>query len=207
MKKTIFAMFAAAALLLGMTGCSKSDNPSPIIPEPTPNVISEDDLVGFWWDQFEYADVTEDGKAFTRVLLAVYVSPDHTGWIALGAYDDTSEDVVAVYGGPGEAGFTWRLLPDGRIELGDPETGETYALTRADGGGYGNSMTDVSNTSMRVNNNGMTVNNANYSGTLVKADAEKAASIELTFRTKIKTNVNIVSGGAAPSGFSEDDIR
>ena len=205
MKKTIFAMFAAAALLLGMTSCSKSDNPSPIIPEPT--VISEDDLVGFWWDQFEYADVTEDGKAFTRVLLAVYVSPDHTGWIGLGAFDDTSEEAVAIYGGPDEAGFTWKLLPDGRIQLGDPETGETYALTRGDGGGYGNNMTDVSNTSMRVNNNGMTVNNANYSGTLVKADAEKAASIELTFRTKVKTNVNIESGGPAPSGFSEDDIR
>ena len=205
MKKTIFAMFAAAALLLGMTGCSKSDNPSPIIPEPT--VISEDDLIGLWWDQFEYADVTEDGKAFTRVLLAVYVDPDHTGWIALGAYDDTSEDVVAVYGGPGEADFTWRLLPGGKIQLGDPETGETYALTRGGGGGYGNNMTDVSNTSMSVNNNGIAVNNANYSGTLVKADAEKANEIQQRLRTKIKTNVNIESGGPAPSGFSEDDIR
>ena len=198
-------MFAAAALLLGMTGCSKSDNPSPVIPEPT--VISEDDLVGFWWDQFEYADVTEDGKAFTRVLLAVYVDSDHTGWIALGAYDDTSEDVVAVYGGPGEADFTWRLLPGGKIQLGDPETGETYALTRGDGGTFGKSMTDASNTSMSVNNNGMAVNNANYSGTLVKADAEKAASIEQTFRARIQTNVDLVSGGATPSGFSEDDIR
>ena len=206
MKKTIFAMFAAAALLLGMTGCSKSDNPSPIIPEPTPNVISEDDLVGFWWDQFEYADVTEDGKAFTRVLLAVYVGSDHTGWIALGAFDDTSEDAVAIYGGPDEAGFTWRLLPDGRIELGDPETGETYALTRG-GGGYGNNMTDVSNTSMSVNNNGMTVNNANYSGTLEKADAATANNVQQRLRTKVKTNVNIESGGPAPSGFSEDDIR
>lgn len=207
MKKTIFAMFAAAALLLGMTGCSKSDNPSPIIPEPTPNVISEDDLVGLWWDEFEYADKTEDGKAFTRVLLAVYVSPDHTGWIALGAFDDTSEDAVAIYGGPDEAGFTWRLLPDGRIELGDPETGETYALTRGGGGGYGNNMTDVSNTSMRVNNNGMTVNNANYSGTLEKADAATANNVQQRLRTKVKTNVNIESGGPAPSGFSEDDIR
>lgn len=207
MKKTIFAMFAAAALLLGMTGCSKSDNPSPIIPEPTQNVISEDDLIGLWWDEFEYADKTEDGKAFTRVLLAVYVGSDHTGWIALGAYDDTSEDAVAIYGGPDEAGFTWRLLPDGRIELGDPETGETYALTRGDGGGYGNNMTDVSNTSMSVNNNGMTVNNANYSGTLEKADAATANNVQKKLRTKVKTNVNIESGGAAPSGFSEDDIR
>jgi hypothetical protein len=207
MKKTIFAMMAVAALMLGMTGCSKSDNPSPVIPEPTPNVISEDDLIGFWWDQFEYADVTEDGKAFTRVLLAVYVGSDHTGWIALGAYDDTSDDVVAVYGGPGEAGFTWRLLPGGKIQLGDPETGETYALTRGDGGAFGKSMTDASNTSMSVNNNGIAVSNANYSGTLVKADAEKAASIEQTFRARIQSNVDLVSGGKTPSGFSEDDIR
>ena len=197
-------MFAAAALLLGMTGCSKSDNPSPVIPEPT--VISEDDLVGFWWDQFEYADVTEDGKAFTRVLLAVYVDPDHTGWIALGAFDDTDE-AVAIYGGPDEAGFTWKLLPDGRIQLGDPETGETYALTRGDGGGYGNNMTDVSNTSLTLANGSLAATNANYSGSLARADASTANNIEVKLRTKIKTNVDLESGGKTPSGFSEDDIR
>ena len=60
---------------------------------------------------------------------------------------------------------------------------------------------------MRVNNNGMTVNNANYSGTLEKADAATANNVQKKLRTKVKTNVNIESGGAAPSGFSEDDIR
>ena len=43
MKKLLFAMFAAVVLLLGMTGCSKADNPS----TPTDNTnVKEKSLVG-----------------------------------------------------------------------------------------------------------------------------------------------------------------
>lgn len=179
MKAQLFSILAAAVLLLATTSCSKDDN--------TINVAElEKELVGVWWDEFEYADVTETGVPFTRVLLAIVADADHTGCIYLGVFDDSSDEPVAVYGGPDDAGFTWRLLEDGRVLLGDPVTGETYALvrsmtralTRADSGSYGEGMTDVSSTSITYADNSVTVTNDNYSGTLEKADTEKSAAIE-----------------------------
>ena len=74
MKQTFFAMFAAVVLLLGMTGCkSEDDSPSYDL-----NVL-EKSLIGVWWDEFEYSDVTETGVPFSRVLLAVKANADHTG--------------------------------------------------------------------------------------------------------------------------------
>ena len=116
MKHKVLTMLAAAVLLLATTSCSKDDN--------TINVAElEKELVGVWWDEFEYADVTETGVPFTRVLLAIVADADHTGCIYLGVFDDSSDEPVAVYGGPDDAGFTWRLLEDGRVLLGDPVTG------------------------------------------------------------------------------------
>ena len=43
MKKKFLAMFAAAVLLLGMTGCSKADNPST---PPDNTNVKEKSLVG-----------------------------------------------------------------------------------------------------------------------------------------------------------------
>lgn len=206
MKKTIFAMMAVVALMLGMTGCSNGDNPSPI-PSPIDYNLSEDDLIGLWWDKYDYADVTEDGVAFSRVLLVVLINDDHTGWIAMGVYDDTNPEPLAIYGNISDPTFTWKLLADGRLQLGDPETGETYVLTRGDGDSYGNNMTDASKSSMTYGNNQLTVANGNYSGTLQKADPETATNIEKALRTKIKTNVDLESGGKTPNGFSEGDIR
>lgn len=179
MKQKFFALFAVAALLVGMTACTKDDNPSSNNMEDL-----EKSLVGLWWDEFEYADVTEAGVPFSRVLLAVKADADHTGCIYLGVFDDTNDEPLAVYGGPEDAGFTWRLLADGRVQLSDPATGETYALTRgADGSSYGEGMTDVASTSVTYTDGGVTVTNGDYSGTLAKADADKAADIQETLST------------------------
>ena len=113
---------------------------------------------------------------------------------------------LAVYGSTGDPNFTWKLLADGRLQLGDPETGEVFVLTRGGGDSYGNNMTDASKTSMTYNNNQLTVNNGNYSGTLEKADAATAANLKKELRTKVKSNVDFESGGEAPSGFGEGDI-
>lgn len=199
MKAQLFSILAAAVLLLATTSCSKDDN--------TINVAElEKELVGVWWDEFEYADVTETGVPFTRVLLAIVADADHTGCIYLGVFDDSSDEPVAVYGGPDDAGFTWRLLEDGRVLLGDPVTGETYslvrsmtrALTRADSGSYGEGMTDVSSTSVTYADNSVTVTNDNYSGTLEKADTEKSAAIE----EKLK-NFNTNGNGYEVIGIGE----
>ena len=180
-------MIAAAALLLGMTGCSNEDSPSPIDIEAL-----EQSLIGVWWDEYEYADVTEAGVPFSRVLLAVIANADHTGCIYLGVFNDTSDEPLAIYGGPKDAPFTWHLLADGNIQLGDPVTGETYMLARtraAGGSSYGDNMTDVSKTSMTYTDGSVTVTNDDYSGTLVKADAVQAADIEKTLSKLTNTNL------------------
>ena len=192
MKAQLFSILAAAALLLCMTGCSKD--------EATPSntaKLSEQDLVGLWWDEFEYADVTETGQPFTRALLAVKVDADHTGCIYLGVFDDSSDEPVAVYGGPEDAGFAWQLLPNGRVQI-NPATGETKALTRADGGSYGSQTTDVASTQLTCAPEKLTMTNAGYSGTLVKANAEQAAAIE----EKLK-NFNTNGNGYEVIGIGE----
>jgi len=187
MKKIFFAVFAAAVLLMGTTGCSNEDSPSPIDIEAL-----EQSLVGVWWDEYQYEDVTEAGVPFSRVLLAVIANADHTGCIYLGVFNDTSDEPLAIYGGPKDAPFTWHLLADGNIQLGDPVTGETYMLARtraAGGSSYGDNMTDVSKTSMTYTDGSVTVTNDDYSGTLVKADAVQAADIEKTLSKLTNTNL------------------
>lgn len=193
MKAQLFSILAAAALLLCMTGCSKDE----ATPSSTAK-LSEQDLVGLWWDEFEYADVTETGQPFTRALLAVKVDADHTGCIYLGVFDDSSDEPVAVYGGPEDAGFAWQLLPNGRVQIANPATGETKALTRADGGSYGSQTTDVASTQLTCAPEKLTMTNAGYSGTLVKANAEQAAAIE----EKLK-NFNTNGNGYEVIGIGE----
>lgn len=208
MKKKFFAMFAIAALLLGTISCANEDNPS----NTTPVDVSalEDSLIGLWWDEFEYSDVTEAGDPFNKVMLVVSIEEDYTGCIYLAVFDDESEDPLAVYGGIDESDFTWKVLEDGNILLGDPETGETYSLarTRGDGGNYGNNMTDPSKTSMNYGNNKLNVSNGSYSGALTRADANQSVNIQTKINPgNVLSNVALKSGGKTPEGFESDDIR
>ncbi len=204
MKQKIFTVLAAALLLMGATGCTKGeDNPS-----STDMRLQEQDLIGLWYDEYEYADVTETGVPFTRVLMAVLVDADHKGCIYLGAFNDDSDEPVAVYGGPVDAGFKWQLLADGRVLLSDPVTGESYALarTRGDGGSYGTDMTNVANTKVGYTDGSMTVTNGNYSGTLAKADAEKEAEIKEKLQGLI-TNVDSGDAGIGYGGSGSGPAR
>ena len=187
MKHKVLTMLTAAVLLLATTGCSK-DEQSPYI-----NTAElEKELVGVWWDEYKYADVTETGVPFTRVLLAVKADADHTGCIYLGVFDDTDDLPLAVYGGPEDAGFMWQLLPNGDLQLSDPVSGETSVLTRS-ADSYANSLTNVSTANLTFDNNQVTMTNGSYSGTLAKADASQEADIQkrLTMPPSvINTNLN-----------------
>lgn len=157
----LFVVFSAIALLLGMTGCRK---------QSSVNIQElEQSLVGVWWDEFEYEDVTEEGVPFSRVLLAIEANANHTGCIYLGLFNDKSDFPLAVYGGPRDAGFTWRLLNDGNLQLA-----ETSAVKST----YGSDMTTVSGTSATYTGGSVTVTNGKYSGTLNKADDDKQAEIQ-----------------------------
>lgn len=223
MKKNIFRMFAAAALLLGTAGMFSScqgfidavlgteDKPAQQQPAPTPTVdiaALEKELVGLWWEEHDYTGVTETGATFNRVVMAVSIDEDHTGCIYMGVFaNDTDEEPLAVYGGYEDAGFTWKLLEDGRLQLGDPITGETHVLTRGEGDSYGKNMTNVANTKISYSNDSVTVNNGSTTVPLTKASEAKAQEIEQKLSTKIKSNVSLKSGGKAPADFTEDNIR
>ena len=123
---------------MGVTGCSSDDNSSSVDIEAL-----EKDFIGLWWAEFEYADSTDEGVPFSSVLLAVEANADHTGCIYLAVFNDTDDWPLAVYGGPEEASFNWRMLDDGSLILSDPLTGESEVLTRGDdgSGSYGDQMT------------------------------------------------------------------
>ena len=168
MCRKVLSLLAVALLLLGVTGCKKAINIEEL----------EKELVGVWWDAFQYSDVTEEGVPFSNVWLAIMVNADHTGCIYLGVFDDVHREPLAVYGGPEDAGFKWQLLEDGSVKLSDPTSSESTVLTRADGdggGSYGNDMTNVSNTNVTYTDGNVTVTNGTYTGTLTKeqTDAEK----------------------------------
>ena len=96
MKQRILAMFATAVLLITLGGCKdKNENASG-------NGLQEleQELVGLWYEEFPYEDVTEDGKPFNRALIAVEAKADHTGYIALAVFDDEFNEPLEVYGGP-----------------------------------------------------------------------------------------------------------
>ena len=206
MDKKLFAMISAVVLLLGLTGCVAEDNPvtSGLSPQ-------EKSLVGIWWDEYDYADVTEEGVPFTKVILVVQVDDDHTGCLYLGAFNDTDYYPVAVYGGKEDAGFKWALLDDGRVQLTDPKTGESYALaraaTRGDGDtSYGNNMTNVATTNVTYTDNSVKVTNDSYDGTLEKADIEQAADIEDKLQSRF-TGVNSGNSGVGYSGHGDGPAR
>ena len=52
----LLTALAFAALLLGVsTACNR---------DPIPIEVLEKELVGMWWDEYEYHDVTEDGVPY-----------------------------------------------------------------------------------------------------------------------------------------------
>ena len=194
MKKIIITLFAASALLLGLTGCDKEVDIKEL----------EQSLVGIWWDAYEYSDVTETGVSFDWVLLAVVANADHSGCIYLGAYDTKSDALVAVYGGPEDAGFKWELTREGNIVLSDPATGDNTVLTRAGGGSrYGDDMTNVNGTDMTYTDGSVTVSNGSYSGTLTKADTGKEGEIKEQFYALFSA---IITNLASEDNLSIKDV-
>lgn len=88
-KSKLLTALAFAVLLLGVTTACNRD--------PIPIGVLEKELVGMWWDEYEYHDVTEDGVPFDRVLLFVGADEDHTGYLYLAAFDNHSDEAVAAY--------------------------------------------------------------------------------------------------------------
>ena len=174
MKQKIFAMFAAAVLLLGMGACTdKSDNPS--IPSQQG---MEESLIGLWYEEFEYEDVTEDGKPFNRALIVVETKADHTGYVALAVFDDEFNEPLEIYGGPKDAPFTWQVTAEGRIILADPNTGSSIMSARTRSDGNHSDFVDIGQIEMNSSQGRIAFSNASHEGSLTKAESGKNGLIQ-----------------------------
>ena len=174
MKQKIFAMFATAVLLLGMGACTdKSDNPS--IPSQQG---MEESLIGLWYEEFEYEDVTEDGKPFNRALIVVETKADHTGYVALAVFDDEFNEPLEIYGGPKDAPFRWQVTADGHVILTDPDSGATIMSARTRSDGNHSSFVDVGQIDMNCAPGSIAFSNASHKGKLTRAKSDKNGLIQ-----------------------------
>ena len=173
MKQKIFAMFIVAMLLLGMSGCAAVDNPS-----STDTSILEQSLIGLWYEEFDYEDVTEDGKPFNRALVVVETKADHTGYVALAVFDDEFNEPLEIYGGPKDAPFTWQVTAEGRIILTDPNTGTSIMSARTRGDGNHSDFVDIGQIEMNSSQGRIAFSNASHEGSLTKAESGKNGLIQ-----------------------------
>lgn len=148
-----------------LTSCSDNDDSTPSQQE------MEESLIGLWCEEFEYEDVTEDGKPFNRALIAVEAKADHTGYIALAVFDDEFNEPLEIYGGPKDAPFTWQVTPEGQVILTDPNTSTTIRSTRSDDSQ--SDLVDIGQIQMNCAQGGIAFSNASHKGSLAKAQSDK----------------------------------
>lgn len=158
----------------GMVSCTdKTDN----IPSPSQQEM-EKDLIGLWYEDFDYKDVTEKGKPFNRAMITMEVKTDHTGYVALSVFDDEFNEPLETYGGPTNAPFTWQVTADGHIILDAPKTNKTLRSAGTDSTGNHNNFVDIGQMNLNCNQGTVTFSNASHKGTLTKADSGKSDLIQ-----------------------------
>ena len=166
--KKLFAMFTAAVLLLGTGACSDNDNSN----SPSQQEI-EKSLIGLWYEEFDYKDVTENGKPFNRALIVVETKADHTGYIALAVFDDVFNEPLEIYGGPKDAPFKWQVTDKGHITLTDPDTGTTIMSSRTGSKGNHNNFVDIGQIEMNCTQGQIAYSSASHKGSLNKVGSDK----------------------------------
>ena len=173
MKQIILAMFAAVALLLGMGACKDSDDPA-----ISSRQEIEESLIGLWYEEFDYEDVTEDGKPFNHALIAVEAKADHTGYVALAVFDDEFNEPLEIYGGPTDAPFTWQVTDKGHVTLTDPNTGTSIKLAPTRSDGNHSDFVDIGQIDMNCTQGSVAFSNASHSGSLKRAGSNKSNLIQ-----------------------------
>jgi pimeloyl-ACP methyl ester carboxylesterase len=174
MKQKLIAMFATAALLLGLGACSdNTDNPT----FPSQQEM-EKSLIGLWYEEFDYEGETEDGKPFNRALIAVEAKADHTGYVALAVFDDEFNEPLEIYGGPKDAPFTWQVTADGHIILTDPNTGTSISSARTRSNENHSNFVNIGQIEMNCTQGHVAFNNGSHKGSLVKVGSDKNGLIQ-----------------------------
>ena len=169
MKQKIFTIIATAVLLLGIGAC-KDKNDDTALPSQQE---MEESLTGLWYEEFNYEDVTENGKPFNRALIVVETKADHTGYIALAVFDDVFNEPLEIYGGPKDAPFKWQVTDKGHITLTDPDTGTTIMSSRTGSKGNHNNFVDIGQIEMNCTQGQIAYSSASHKGSLNKVGSDK----------------------------------
>ena len=159
-----FLMVVALLWAVVFTSCSdKDDNGTRSQQE------LEESIIGLWQEEFEYKDVTEEGKPFNRALIVVETKADHTGYVALAVFDDEFNEPLEVYGGPKDAPFTWQVTAQGHITLSVPNAGPTMKSAHRSSDGSHSNFVDIGQIKMNCAPSGdITFSNSSHEGSLSK---------------------------------------
>ena len=174
-KKTLWVL--AAILFCGMsvfTSCT-SNIDNAILPSQQE---MEKNVIGLWYEEFDYEDVTEAGKPFNRALIAVEAKADHTGYVTLAVFDDEFNEPLEIYGGPKDAPFTWQVTAGGHIILTDPNTGKTIKAAQRRSSENQNSYVDIGQIEMNCAQGHISYSSASHQGTLNRAEGNNSGLIK-----------------------------
>ncbi len=169
MKQKIFTIIATSVLLLGIGAC-KDKNDDTALPSQQE---MEESLTGLWYEEFNYEDVTENGKPFNRALIVVETKADHTGYIALAVFDNVFNEPLEIYGGPKDAPFKWQVTDKGHITLTDPDTGTTIMSSRTGSKGNHSNFVDIGQIEMNCTQGQIAYSSASHKGSLNKVGSDK----------------------------------
>ena len=160
-----FLMVVALLWAVVFTSCSDKDDNT----DTRSQKEMEESIIGLWQEEFEYKDVTEDGKPFNRALIVVETKADHTGYVALAVFDDEFNEPLEVYGGPKDAPFTWQVTAQGHITLSVPNAGPTMKSARRSSDGSHSNFVDIGQIKMNCAPSGdITFSNSSHEGSLSK---------------------------------------
>ncbi len=153
----------------GMVACTdKTDNVS----RPSQQEM-EKDLIGLWYEDFDYKDVTEKGKPFNRAMITLEVKADHTGYVALSVFDDEFNEPLEIYGGPTDAPFTWQITADGHVILDAPQTDNVLRSAETDSTGSHNDFVDINQINLDCKQGTVNFSNTSHNGSLSKVEGGK----------------------------------
>ena len=169
MKKKKLWCITALSVAIGMASCSEHAEDPAIHSQQG----LEESLVGLWYEEFDYKDVTEDGKPFNRALIAVEAKADHTGYIALAVFDDEFNEPLEIYGGPKDAPFTWQVTADGHVILKAQNTGAASRASLTRGNGSHDDFVDTEQIELNCGQDGVAFRNASHEGSLARAGGGK----------------------------------
>lgn len=153
----------------GMVACTdKTDNSSRHSQQEM-----EKNLIGLWYEDFDYKDVTEKGKPFNRAMITLEVKADHTGYVALSVFDDEFNEPLEIYGGPTDAPFTWQITADGHVILDAPQTDNVLRSAETDSTGSHNDFVDINQINLDCKQGTVNFSNTTHNGSLSKVEGGK----------------------------------